>query len=317
MREALTSILCQSFQDFEVLLVDDGSDPVIEVKESAEHPLVQVLRLPKTAGVSAARNAAIRRAKGKWVAFLDSDDLWKKNKLELFWARIQQGGESCAQWYHSNESWERHGKSVSQKRKHEKPEGDIFSRCLALCCVSPSSVVIKSDILKQNLFDERFPVCEDYELWLRLSLQLPIELLTDQLTHKRAGHCDQLSNRYIMMDLWRILALVKLLDRSEFQADLSTERHQMAVAELKHKLKIMIQGAKKYQREELLDGLVSLLKVAENYQNGGEKLQFEGLFGLFLPKVQEYGVRRRGDGVYFDGPQVGFDSEGVSLGRHP
>jgi GT2 family glycosyltransferase len=113
---------------------------------------------------------------------------------------------------YTNEKWLRDGKHLNQLKKHQKFSGDIFLKTLPLCIISPSSILMKRKILKQiGIFDKNFEVCEDYEMWLRLTLNYPIYFFEEKLIIKKGGHADQLSKKYPSMDLFRINALLKLL----------------------------------------------------------------------------------------------------------
>jgi hypothetical protein len=102
---------------------------------------------------------------------------------------------------------------VNPWNKHIKPTGNVFERSLKLCVVSPSAVMIKREIFDEvGLFDEEFPVCEDYDLWLRIGCRHPIDLINKYMLVKEGGHPDQLSSMLKGMDKYRIKAMVKLLE---------------------------------------------------------------------------------------------------------
>jgi GT2 family glycosyltransferase len=136
---------------------------------------------------------------------------------------------------------------MNQKLKHRKYSGYIFERCLPLCIISPSSVVIKRDIFgKVGLFDKSLPVCEDYDLWLRITAKYPVLFIERPLIIKMGGHDDQLSRSYEAMDKFRIQSLVKTL-----KSGILDEAQMMkAVEELKIKCRIVAAGAKKRGRAE-------------------------------------------------------------------
>ncbi|MFC1637746.1 glycosyltransferase family 2 protein, partial [Candidatus Margulisiibacteriota bacterium] len=119
--------------------------------------------------------------------------------------------------------------------------------CLPLCIISASSIIMEKEIF-QDLggFDESLPVCEDYDLWLRMALRYPVAYLNEKLVVKRGGHADQLSQKYWGMDRFRIRALEKLL-----RGDLSQEQKDMVRQELKNKYCVLLLGSwkrKKYLR---------------------------------------------------------------------
>jgi GT2 family glycosyltransferase len=146
----------------------------------------------------------------------------------------------------TEEIWWRNGRQVNPKKHHEKPAGNIFRRSLDLCLVSPSAVMMKSALLeKVGYFDEELPAAEDYDLWLRVSLEYPVPLLPSPLVIKRGGHADQLSARS-GIDRYRIKALEKLIK----SGSLSTEQHEWTWQALRRKCEIYGQGCLKRGRVE-------------------------------------------------------------------
>lgn len=215
--ESIQSVLDQSFTDFELIVVDDGStDNTPEIMR--QYTSVQQIRLDENRGVSFARNQGIAQAKGEWIAFLDSDDLWKINKLsaQMKWV---ESHPDCKAVY-TDEIWIRNGVRVNAMNKHRKYSGDIFRYCLPLCIVSPSSVLLHTELLQEvGEFDESMPVCEDYDLWLRIAKQFPFHFIEEKLIVKRGGHEDQLSRKFWGMDRWRVHALEKLLQENTMDED--------------------------------------------------------------------------------------------------
>ena len=190
LKEAIDSVLGQDFDDFELIVVDDGStDDTPGLLQS--YPNICVVRQDRR-GVSAARNAGIRRASGRFLAFLDSDDLWLPGKLsaQMTFFKTHPKAVICQ----TEEVWIRSGVRVNPKRRHRKYAGMIFERSVELCLVSPSAVMLERSLLDEvGWFDESLPACEDYDLWLRIACRFPIHLITTPLVIKRGGHPDQLS----------------------------------------------------------------------------------------------------------------------------
>ena len=234
LEESIRSVLQQSFADFELIVVDDGStDNTSELV--AWFPAVKLIRLEKNRGVSFARNRGMVEAQGDCIAFLDSDDLWEKDKLASQVKWIERGFHAV----YTDEIWIRNRVRVNPMNKHRKYSGDIFRYCLPLCIVSPSSVLLRAEVLREvGGFDESMPVCEDYDLWLRIAKHYPFHFIAEKLIVKRGGHEDQLSRKYWGMDRWRVYALEKLLKENR----LDEEQRDLVVTMLIEKCEILING---------------------------------------------------------------------------
>jgi glycosyltransferase involved in cell wall biosynthesis len=244
-KEAIDSVLKQTYRDFELWVVDDGSTDgtgeLLKVFGNKIKYLCQVNR-----GVSAARNLGLKVSRGKYVAFLDSDDLWEPRKLEIQ-VRCMEANPQFPLCY-TDEIWIRMGVRVNPKKKHAKYSGWIFEKCLPLCIISPSSAIMKRTLLDEiGGFDENLPVCEDYDFWLRVTRRYPVLFIDKKLIVKRGGHPDQLSTRSWGNDRYRVMALEKLL---RFQ-DLKAEEKSMVSRELVRKCHILSRGFdKRGKREE-------------------------------------------------------------------
>ncbi|MBW2604349.1 MAG: glycosyltransferase [Deltaproteobacteria bacterium] len=242
-KEAIDSVLAQDYTEFELIVVDDGStDHTSEVLDSYGN-VIKVLS-QKNKGVSAARNRGIAEASGKYIAFLDSDDLWLSRKLSVQIEFFNQTPDALI--CQTEEVWIRNGLRVNPKKRHKKPSGMIFGPSLELCLVSPSAVMIQRSLFDRvGEFDETLPACEDYDLWLRISCRFPIHLIDTPLIIKRGGHDDQLSSR-AGLDKFRIKAIEKIIKSGL----LSDDQHRGAFKTLKKKCDIYASGCRKRGREE-------------------------------------------------------------------
>jgi len=239
--QAVESVLSQSYTDFELIVVDDGStDSTQEV--ISEHRKLKYL-FQENLGVSAARNQGIRMARGRYICFLDSDDLWLNDKLKEQIRLMRDHPEIRVSY--TDEIWMREGKRVNPGKRHRKYSGWILKRLLPLCLISPSSVMIERGVFAEvGLFDESLPVCEDYDLWLRIGSRMPIYLVEEPLIVKRGGRADQLSHIYWGQDRFRIKALVKLLSQD------GVGEREGVLAVLQEKCRIYGQGCIKRGRIE-------------------------------------------------------------------
>ena len=224
--------------------MDDGStDDTAAVIEQFPDKRIQYVR-QKRSGVSAARNHGIRLTRYPWIAFLDSDDQWQPSKLQRQLETLRNYPEFRVSY--TNEIWIRNGRRVNQKKKHRKFHGWIYRHCLPLCLISPSSVLLYRNILdNEDGFDESFPVCEDYELWLRITCRNPVFFLDESLIIKTGGHSDQLSRSCWGLDRYRVRAL----EKSFRKAGLTPMQQLWTAAEIVHKAGILAAGYRNRGKE--------------------------------------------------------------------
>jgi len=216
--DALQSALAQTYRDFEIVVVDDGSsDNTREVIESFQDSKIRYIRHDRNRGCSAAANTGIEAARGSIVAFLDSDDQWKPEYLELqvrFLSRHPQVGVVFCNTVIEN----RDGTSFPLMSAMEVfpnlvmknaplPEYVISSRQIYLCLlqevpVKPSAAVVRRELFKRvGLFNEAWPSGTDWDLFLRLSRvtdfgyidrTLVLQVRTEDATHRVFREQDKL-----------------------------------------------------------------------------------------------------------------------------
>ena len=270
--EAVGSILYQTYRDFELIIVDDGSTDKtamiategLEAKVGAAIDAVTLaatpgkaparprdltpttptafryLKLDHTGMPGAARNRGAEAARGRYLAFLDSDDLWLPSKLELQ-SSLMARNSSCP-ISHTREIWLRDGKIISQASQKHRRFGRLLKDSLVKCIIGPSTVMIERDLfLESGGFRDDLEIGEDYELWLKITSKHSVGYIDQSLTVKRAGHPDQLTSKYGYIEHFRIKALAELLDSGYFEG----ENREDAAAELLRKCAIYIDGAKK------------------------------------------------------------------------
>jgi glycosyltransferase involved in cell wall biosynthesis len=208
----MSSVLSQTWRDFELFVIDDGSTDGTEnlpVLKSPD-PRLHYLRSPKNRGVSHARNLGISRSSAPWIAFLDSDDEWLPRKLEKQMAYTT--AHPALAIHQTKEYWIRNGLRVNLPKTHEKMAGDLFAASLKRCMITPSSVIIKRELLERTGgFNESFTACEDYDLWLRITCCHEIGLVDEYLLRRFGGHEDQLSATVPVLDRFRIQSILDLL----------------------------------------------------------------------------------------------------------
>lgn len=162
----IQSALAQNYPKLEILIIDDensiNSKKILK-EISKFNKKIKIFNTKKNKGVSFARNLGIKKSNGKFIAFLDSDDLWKKNKIknQIFEIKKRKLDICYSDFKTINDN-----KNFSYKVKLPKKLNydDLLKAC-PICC---SSIIVKSQIIKKNKFS-KLKTKEDYELWLRLS----------------------------------------------------------------------------------------------------------------------------------------------------
>jgi glycosyltransferase involved in cell wall biosynthesis len=234
--KALDSVYNQTYPNLEVIVVDDGSSDNTLPQLALQFPPVIWVQQDNH-GVSHARNQGIQKARGEWIAFLDSDDIWHPQKLErqIDFLKKNPGLSMC----HTDEEWIRNGQKVKTPSYLDKTDHQLFSRSLDRCIICPSSVLIqKAMLVNIGKFDESLPVCEDYDLWLRILISHQVGYLPEELVTKNGGHEDQLSRKHWGMDRFRVQSLKKLIT----QPCLSLDQRIEILKSLIKKLNLLAKG---------------------------------------------------------------------------
>jgi len=237
LRPAVDSVLAQTFGSWELIVADDGSEG-----ETAEYlatleelPRVRVLLLPHTGNVPAVRNAACREARGEYIAFLDSDDVWLPEKLALQVASLRthpQHGWSHTAFAVMDETGE--PLAGASARSWPAAEGWALERLIRMdIVVAISSVMVRRHSLEHvGGFDEALRVCNDYDLYLRLATVSELDGVRETLLYKRDHRIsDWYDNSMVLEQLAR--SLEKLLAVHPHRAVHSLvrrERAKLAVA---------------------------------------------------------------------------------------
>jgi len=178
-KEAIDSVLQQSFNDFEVIIIDDGStdDTASEIQGISDNRIKYFYK--ENGGVSSARNLGLLKAQGKYIAFLDSDDLWPKDYLKTMLNQLKsQKGYGAA--YTRVLLLGDDGKTEPFAREER-----YMSGWMTACyfkrgpCVMPSAVLLKRDVIEGFFFDEAIRKGEDNDAFLRLSTKTPFLFVPD------------------------------------------------------------------------------------------------------------------------------------------
>ncbi len=245
LKEAVSTVMGQSYKNFELIVVDDGSSdmtPTISLYYK-DDPRFRYVRIEHNGMPGYVRNIGVRKATAPYIAFLDSDDLWMRDKLEKQMHFLHTFPRIPI--VHSRERWMRNGKEVSQKKQKHQRSGMIFNDALVKCIIGPSTVVLSKELFdKTGGFREDLEVAEDYELWLKITDTTKIGYIDEPLVTKRAGHGEQLSEKYGHIEIFRITALMDLVEGGCFTG----EHRQAARKELSRKCRIYAAGCRKRER---------------------------------------------------------------------
>jgi len=185
----LDNILEQTFQDYEIILIDDGSidmtrKTIDDFKEARKaHDRITYLYQGHK-GVSEARNLGIISSRADLIAFIDDDDRWEKDKLEIQLKAMMRDPEISFSYTNSFFVYQNMGTKILQSRIMSLGGGDIFEQLLYKCFIITSSVMAKkAALLEAGLFDKVMSVGEDWDLWLRLAYKYKAGYLKEPLLH--------------------------------------------------------------------------------------------------------------------------------------
>lgn len=221
LKQAIESSLAQTFCDFEVIVVDDGStDSTPEVVKGFTDSRIHYLR-QENKGLSGARNTGIRNSRGQYLTFLDSDDLFLPDKLALLIAAFQQHPEMgmiAGQALLIDE----HGKLIDTTF-NSTMQGDSAELILGNPFHVGSIMVLKSWQEKIGFFDENLRSYEDWDMWLRL-VKAGCKIMTiDQPVSLYRFHTAQMTRNGSQMTR----ASFAVLDKTYSQADLPARWQQL------------------------------------------------------------------------------------------
>ena len=254
LKRSIDSAINQTKKPLEIIVVDDGSTDGTETMIKSDYDFVKFIK-QKNKGVSAARNIGIKVSIGEWICFLDSDDEWKKDKLEKQINAMKSN--PGYKFIHTNEIWIKNGLKINQKKKHKKYGGHIFDKCLDMCRISPSSVMIDKTVFDEvGNFNENLFVCEDYELWLRICDKYRVFFIDEPLIIKYGGHQGQLSYSIESIENQRIKALEYLIS-----GNLNRKNKRHAIQMLLSKLNIYLQGLVKRKNNDKIAVYEEKIKV--------------------------------------------------------
>ena len=190
--QAIDSVLSQQYPDFELLIVDDGSeDRSVEIIRAYEDPRIRIVQNPRNMGIPITRNRGLEEARGAYIAILDSDDVMLPNRLSTQIDFLDKHSD-----YVGIGSWSKYmddqGRITHNIRT--RPVGDKRTKASLLfhCAIHNRTFTARTSVLQEYGYNNEFPRCQDYELLVRLSKNWKLGNLPKVLVHGRK-HADQIT----------------------------------------------------------------------------------------------------------------------------
>jgi glycosyltransferase involved in cell wall biosynthesis len=217
--KAINSVLKQTYQDFEIIVIDDGSTDNTEevIRSFPDKRIKYIKKYKKNRGISVARNVGIKIARGKYIALLDSDDEWLPEKLDKQVKVLQSESPEVGVVYSNLCYIDENGKSMN-KLLNRKKEGYIYEDLLGRNYVgTPSTLLIRKECFHRvGLFDDLLNAQEDWDMWIRIAKYYRFALIKVPLVKYRK-HSDQISKNLGVKIITANRILVKYANELEIR----------------------------------------------------------------------------------------------------
>ncbi|BCS54962.1 glycosyltransferase family A protein [Geobacter sp. SVR] len=183
--KAIDSVLAQTWTDFEIIVIDDGSSDNTHLLVQSRYPAVSCFRTVNK-GVSHARNYGIAQARGSLIAFLDADDHWLPEKLEKQEALFKKD-PSLGLVFTDNFFFDERGISpFTVNKKNRLMRGNVVRNIFLNSYVVTSTVMVRKSVFERvGLFEEGLSVAEDDNMWMRIGMNYGIALVDEKLVMYR------------------------------------------------------------------------------------------------------------------------------------
>jgi glycosyltransferase involved in cell wall biosynthesis len=231
---ALVSVAAQTFQDYEILVVDDAStDRTVEVVQGLGLKELRIIRHDTNRGPAAARNTGIKAARGRWIALLDSDDEWSRDKLTRQMAAMQAAGRNvrgCATGFHMVKN------EQTSTVRLDYDSGEFRKLILFGCAISPGATLLVDRAVfdEIGLFDETLRRLEDWDWLLRFVRHYDLTFVADALATVHLRSSGDLAQGPAVLEALRKIRLqhlpqlASLGDRQRLKSSLLIERAAIA-----------------------------------------------------------------------------------------
>ena len=178
---AVSSVLKQSYKKWELIIIDDENSDKSKKALSNYKNLkkIKIFINKHNLGVSSSRNKGMKIANGEYCCFLDSDDIWKKKKLEKQMKKVLKSDHKA---FFTSYKAIKYGKDIYKVKVNKILSHDLFIKECPICC---SSVMLHKKIYKKFKFDKKLRTKEDYDLWLRISKKYKFDFINEILVMYR------------------------------------------------------------------------------------------------------------------------------------
>lgn len=278
-KQAINSILAQTVTDIEVLVVDDGStDDTKQVVESIKDARIKYF-YKENGGVSSARNLGLSKARGEYVAFLDSDDIWPADFLKLMTERLDENSDFGLAYT-----------ATTLRLPDGREEADDISRWLSgeitahlfeHSTIWPMAVLIRMSVLKDFWFDEALKVCDDNDAFVQLSAKTKILFVCDIKVLRRYSEDNHSKNYYATCSYIRALSLERFYYR------LGGNKLVPALVAKKKLSHCYRRAGERHRKEGYRKAAVFLLKRAIEYKPSDIRLYVGLIRALCLNKKKD------------------------------
>lgn len=279
-RQTLESVLNQTYPHIEIIVVDDGStDNTMQILHEYGDKVKPISQ--NNQGSAVARNAGVQAAKGEWIAFIDSDDTWKPEKVEV---QLNLAGKY--QWSHTDYVFFGEGQSGQLKSTDTSPKyGDeVFTQLVVENFIGTSTVMIRRQVfLDSHGFDPAQKAIQDWELWLQLAAKYPLGYIDQVLSGYRV-HPNSISRqarKTLPMHL-------KVIQKTFSQGGVGEKFHHLKSRALANSYGIcsIISG----QQKDALYSLVCALKALQ-YQPSN-LLRWKRVLSILILEIPQFMVQK-------------------------
>ncbi len=209
LNQAIESVVAQTFNDYEIIVVDDGSGEEYTSQYRLPEDATLICHPHNVGAVAATRNTGIRVSRGKYLAFLDQDDIWLPEKLAIQVNALEDNPEAGIVYSHYKAVDERLNPIGGETKRRSSLRNPLKKLCRGCIIRTPSCVMIPRRVIDEcGMFDESIAGASDWELYWRIACRYSFVVSPDQLTLYRM-HPDQLHKRRPYIHAAKLLVMDK------------------------------------------------------------------------------------------------------------